>query len=495
MLIIERAKEKGLDPIIPFYAWLLIMGTAAYSFSVVHAYSYSLIGYQGAFLKYYYPLYWHTACLTINAQAADIEDKENYYKALEEENEDYIKSIEEESKKKNKTSDYAKLAKAIFDIQQENVTIACPDINKSEVGYSVDANNNAILYGLKALDGIGDEVAKQIIELRPYSSFDDFLLKNVSFDVEKYPTRKKLDKNALMSLIFSNSFNCLGETNSNLIIKYMSLLTKTLDKLDTRCLDELLKIGSLPLEYESFIKMKAYMPKIKKFQDETNKKIWKIPKYGSPEYSIIIQHIYDTYYSCIEADEEEYLFLTKKTANQIYKEKETAVKDWLDENQESLKYKLNLVRIKQEFAKWTKGRTVSDLAFKAMGFYPGKSWLDTAAQKYGISEYLDLPRAENNIISYGTYKGEKYPIFKISQIPITVIEKDAKHKCVTGLTKGAVVTLKFKTEVYDYYSNYFERGEKLIVWGYRGNKDDTFTVKLYSSARKNCPDTHTVIKV
>ena len=57
------------------------------------------------------------------------------------------------------------------------------------------------------------------------------------------------------------------------------------------------------------------------------------------------------------------------------------------------------------------------------------------------------------------------------------------------------LTLKFKNEVFDYYSSNFVRGEKLIVWGYRGNKENTFTVKLYGSVKKENINTHTVIKI
>ena len=487
MLIVQRAREKNIPMKVAFYIWLLIMGTAAYSFSVVHAYSYSLIGYQGAFLKYYYPLYWHTACLTINAQAADIETDD-----------DELEELDETQSKKNKTSDYVKLALAIFELEQQGIKVHCPDINKSEIGFSVDAKNNTILYGLKALDKVGDEIAQQIINLRPYSSFKDFLNKNVTFDAKDFPERKKLNKNTILSLIFSNSFESLSSgkvKKSQLIVQYLSLLISPVEDLNARYLEQLKNLKILPVEYYKFIDMKFYMPKIKKNQCEENKKVWKISKNEDMQQNDLIQHIYDVYCSCIEKEDMDFIYLTKRSTNAIFKEVESNIKNWLEQNSEELKSKLNNIKIKKEFQEWTKGKTGSDLAFSSMGMYPNGSWLDTAAEDYGISEYLKLPIADNNIINWGKYKGMEYPIFKISQIPVTVIDKNTKHKTVIGYTKNAIITLKFKNEVFDYYSSNFVRGEKLIVWGYRGNKENTFTVKLYGSVKKENINTHTVIKI
>lgn len=449
------------------------MGTAAYSFSVVHAYSYSLIGYQGAFLKNYYPLYWNTACLSINAAATEIEDEDS-----------------EEDKKKNKTTDYAKISKAIFDLKQDDVTVHTPDIEKSELGFSTDRENNAILFSLKALDGVADDVAAQIIEFRPYTSFHNFLETHVLFDAEKYPDRRKLNKNTMLSLIFSDAFVSLGMKRSECVVQYIKTQIGPVENLTTRYLEELQKNRILPSEFDNFIAMKNWMPKIKKFQHE-DKKTWKIPHTEQE----VIQHIYDYYLDSIESDNGMEILLTKKIANAVYKEREQAVKAWLENNSEAILAKINQIRVKQEYQEWTKGKSAGDLAFKAMGMYIGESWLDTAAERYGVSEYLSLPRADDNIVGWGKYKGQEYPLFSICQIPIAVIDKNTKHKTITGYTKGAIITLRLKPESFDYYSSLFVRGEKLIVWGYRGNKDDTFTVKLYNSVRKNYSETHTVMRV
>ena len=105
-------------------------------------------------LVYRFPqIYWNTACLTINASAnEDVED--------------------------NKSTNYGKIAKAIGDMQSRGIVVAPPEINASGFEFIPDEEHNQIIFGLKGLNGIGDDVVKQIMANRPYSSLNDFLEKN-----------------------------------------------------------------------------------------------------------------------------------------------------------------------------------------------------------------------------------------------------------------------------------------------------------------------------
>src|SRR5690606_25659057 len=96
-------------------------------------------------------LYWNTACLSVDASA----DNENDIK--------------------NGTTNYGKIATAISNIQSHGVKIALPDINKADFGFKPDLKNNRIVFGLKGIHGIGNDIVKIIIENRPYKSFQDFL--------------------------------------------------------------------------------------------------------------------------------------------------------------------------------------------------------------------------------------------------------------------------------------------------------------------------------
>ena len=70
-------------------------------------------------------------------------------------------------KKKEKSADYGKIAKALGEILSRNIKISLIDINKSNYTFEPDDVNNEILFVLKALSGIGGPVIEQILANRP----------------------------------------------------------------------------------------------------------------------------------------------------------------------------------------------------------------------------------------------------------------------------------------------------------------------------------------
>ena len=101
--------------------------------------AYAIICLQTAYLKYYYPLYFFKALFNLNKDKAGM------------------------------------INKYILDAKEFNIKVLPPNINKSEMNFSVQ--DGSILFGLSAIKGIGETLAKQIIELRGegYSSMKDFI--------------------------------------------------------------------------------------------------------------------------------------------------------------------------------------------------------------------------------------------------------------------------------------------------------------------------------
>ncbi|MBR6515731.1 MAG: DNA polymerase III subunit alpha, partial [Bacilli bacterium] len=97
------------------------------------------------------PIYWNTACLIVNSGATDEEA--------------------------GASTDYGKIAKAIGDIKSAGINMSLVNINKSAFGFAPDVENNSILFGLKGLLNVGDDVVESIIANRPYISPRDFLYK------------------------------------------------------------------------------------------------------------------------------------------------------------------------------------------------------------------------------------------------------------------------------------------------------------------------------
>ena len=103
------------------------------------------------------PIYWNTACLIVNS--GSLEEEDNF-------DEDDEGNVVE---KKERTTDYGKIAKAIGDIISRGIRVSLVDINKSNFSFQPDPDNNEILFGMKALSNVGGPIIEQILANRPYT--------------------------------------------------------------------------------------------------------------------------------------------------------------------------------------------------------------------------------------------------------------------------------------------------------------------------------------
>lgn len=147
-----------------------------YLFNKSHSYSYAVLCLQTAYLKAHYTTYFFSALFNMN---------------------------------KNKPG---MINKHILDARQFNVEILPPNINKSEVNFSV--NDNKILFGLSAISGIGETLAEEIIEERntngKFKNFNDFI------------SRVELTKKQIINLIKSGAIPT--KNKKQFLIKYFKSL-------------------------------------------------------------------------------------------------------------------------------------------------------------------------------------------------------------------------------------------------------------------------------
>jgi len=156
-----------------------------YAFSLNHSLPYSFVGIQTIFLvTNFNPIYWNTACLIVNSGATEDNSEEEIVDIYEPEGDDLangvtFEDLPDRSGKVRKTAstDYGKIAKAIGDIRAAGISVSLANINKSQFGFAPDVENNQILFGLKGMLNVGDEVIQQTIANRPYSSMKDYLEK------------------------------------------------------------------------------------------------------------------------------------------------------------------------------------------------------------------------------------------------------------------------------------------------------------------------------
>lgn len=153
-----------------------------YMFNKSHSFSYAVLTLQTAYLKSHYPLEFMTALLNANR------------------------------------NDNIQLSKYINScISGMKIKVLPPNINLSDKLFSI--NQNAILFGLSSIKGIGDTVADVIIKNRIYKSFTDFL--------DKTKDSGKIDKSTIIALIKSGAFTM--NNKEQYLLKYAKSLIKTKD--------------------------------------------------------------------------------------------------------------------------------------------------------------------------------------------------------------------------------------------------------------------------
>lgn len=154
---------------------------AKYAFNKSHSAAYAVISYQTAWLKYYYPVEYMAAIVSVFRSTPD--------KAL------------------------AYIAAA----RKSGIKILPPDINKS-IDDCVPEDGN-IRMGLSIIKGVGEEVVKNIIEKRktsgPFSSFADFL---------PYCNEIGANKKTVSAMIQAGAFDEMPETRNAMLSSYEQIL-------------------------------------------------------------------------------------------------------------------------------------------------------------------------------------------------------------------------------------------------------------------------------
>jgi DNA polymerase-3 subunit alpha len=469
-----------------------------YSFSIIHALAYSFIGFQTVYIATRWnPIYWNTACLVVNS--GSLEEEEEVTELGLYEPEDWSNAIYEDlpdksgKVKKEKATDYAKVAKALGEILQAGIKVSLVDINKSSYSFKPDTENNEILFGMKALSNVGGPVIEQIERGRPYVSFIDFL------------NRCPLNKSAMISLIKSGAFdklekNWAKELNTHprylVMTYYLSKVSEPKTRLTLQNFNGLLKKGLIP---ESLDFQKQVFNFNKHLKD--NKKVGKYfvlddditlgfyMKNFNPEKLEIINGC-----TCI----------LQTAWDKIYKAEMDIARDWLKEHQAETLKEFNAMLFMEQWDKYAKGN-LSAWEMESLCFYYHEHELENIDKfKYGITNFFNL--STQPVVDYFFKRnGKDIPIYKTFKIIGTVISKNDNKATVSLLTPNGVVDVKFTKEYYAMFARqisekqddgtkkvmekgWMTRGTKLMVTGFR--RDDQFVAKTYTHTA-----THQIYKI
>ena len=479
----QQILDQAASPALGKYVWECGVGPQmGYSFSVIHALAYSFIGFQTMYIATNWdPIYWNTACLVVNSGSLENDEDDLY----EEDDEGNIK-------KKEKTTDYTKIAKALGDIISRGIKISLIDINKSNYSFEPDVENQQILFGMKALSGLNDGTIEQIMAARPYSGIKDFM------------ARCPLNKTAMISLIKGGAFDKLEEKwgkelniepRKVVMAYYLSQVCEAKKRLTLQNFNGLMQYNLIPQELEFQKRVFVFNKYLK-----TNQKVGKYFVFNEPCLKFYEEFFNNDLLEIING----VTCILQTKWDSIYQAQMDPARDYFKDHQEELLNKYNTILFKEMWDKYAKGN-ISAWEMDSLCFYYHEHELKNIdVHKYGLVDFFNLPTEPE--VDY-TFKrnGKDIPIFKTYKIIGTVINKNDNKNSISLLTTTGIVTVKFTKEYYAMFARqisevgedgakhvvekgWFIRGTKVMVTGFR--RDDTFVAKTYSKTA-----THQLYKI
>ena len=471
-----NAKEKNLSKNLTNYVWNVLISTQrGYGFNKSHTLAYSIIGLQELNLCYKYnPIYWQTANLIVDSGAVD----ENA----------------------GDSTNYGKIAVAIAAVQKENVKVELPFINSAEFGFKADTKENRIIFGLKGINGIGDDIVQSIIQNRPFASMEDFAKKML--DTKIVPTSK------MVQLIKAGCFTELHSSDRRdtmdwFLKKYVFTPS---DKITMQQLNKLKELEIIPESLDLSVRMvnfKKYVLDDEGLFEKHIEKEKKIPKRGYHDGYYILDNNSQPFFkehftedSVVKIKGDYYIVSEKR----FTKEVDTYIqplKDWFDSNDALKLY--NDALYKSIWDKYANG-SLPSWSMQALNFYDKEHELEyTNEELYGIVNFFNLPEEPEPYDYYTRYidgSPKQIPKYKITRIAGTVIKADNAHYMITLLTKYGAVNVKFNKGHYAFYNkristkldencdkktvlekSWLSRGSKIIVAGIR--REDNFKPMVY----------------
>ena len=461
-----------------------------YAFSMNHSLPYSFVGIQTIYLATNFnPIYWNTACLIVNSGSLEDNSEEEVVDIYAPEAQDLSEGVQfidfpDRSAKIRKTAstDYGKVAKAIGDIQAAGIKVSLANINKSKFGFAPDVEHNQILFGLKGMLNVGDELVMDIIKNRPYYSPKDFLL------------RVKPSKQAMVSLIKGGAFDEMMDRKT-LMAWYIWETCDKKKRLTLQNMPGLMKYNLLPEQTEQQVMAR----RVYEF-NRYLKAITKADKCSYPDMYTLderaIAFIQELGCDDLMTTDNLAWFIRIKDWDKVYQDWMNVFRNWIAANKDQILTDLNTAIFKEDWDKYASGN-ISSWEMEVLCFYYHDHELkDVNRFKYGFVNFNDLP--EEPEVDRTFMKNDKpIYIYKLHKICGTCIAKNKTKSTVTLLTPDGVVNVKFRKEYFSLFDkqisvrgadgvkhvvekSWFNRGSMIVVMGIRS--EDNFVSKKYASS-------------
>jgi len=431
------------------YIWeIAVRPQLGYAFSLNHSLPYSFVGIQTIILATKFsPVYWSTACLIVNSGAVDPDA--------------------------GGQTNYGKIAKAVNDMKSRGIDIEPVDINTSNYEFTPNAEKNQVMFGMKGLLNVGDDIIAQIIEKRPYKSFLDFI------------GRVKITRQPMISLIKAGAFDHFDE-RKKIMAQYLWMTCDKKKRITLQNMAGLIRRNMLPAELNDQRRVFEFNRYLK---DQCKHPI--APGgYLLDERAMGFLQTYERELD-IEIKAGAY-WINEKVWDKEYQRQMDKVREWMKNNQAEALYQLNKTIFQEDWNKYAMGN-YSSWEMEVMCFYYHEHELANVNRtRYGLSDYAQLP--EEPVVE--TLWRNRIPIYRLSRIAGTVIAKNKIKSTIDLLTTSGVVTVKFSKEFFALFDrqisqrgadgvkhvvekSWFNRGSMLVVTGMR--RGDEFVSKKYSA--------------
>ncbi len=170
---IEGCKKQGIDARLAEQIYTNIQEFGNYGFNKSHSVAYAMMAYRTAYLKTNYPEEFMSALLT------------------------------------SEVNDFDKISLYINECKRIGIAVLPPDINKSEVGFSIE--NKSIRFGLGVIKNVGLGVCEMIVnERKENGEYKDI------FDFCCRVNPRQINKRVLENLIKAGALDSLGSTRQSL---------------------------------------------------------------------------------------------------------------------------------------------------------------------------------------------------------------------------------------------------------------------------------------
>lgn len=464
----KAVEEQGNSINVANYLWNeCIKPQLAYSFSKNHTMPYSAEALQEMNLYHFYPhVFWNCSVLNVNAGLSDTEN--------------------------TKSTDYGKIAKAIYRSIKFGVPVSPPSINDSDIDFTPIEETNSIFFGLGGIAGINQDIINQILAHRPYTSFKQF------YQTHAYKG-SLITPSKFIQLIKSGCFDDFEPNRVKVMKQYILYSSEPKTELTMANLDTAIKIGcKIPRQMLSPYNFRKYVcspefyysphPKFK-----SKKLYWldsKAQRYFSKNCKDQLQENVDWLY------QDDMMLVVDKSLEKLYKPVMDELKAYINTPEFIKEFNRQVMR--KRYNELVPNQDVNHWSFETCSFFAKEHELaHIDRERYNVDLFDELPEEPRFVTKH--WGKREWKQYELAQIAGVVLDRNDNSHLLTVLdVNNNVVQCKLDANAYSFYKqqisepdgqggktvvdpSWFKREQGLILTGVRMGEND-FRVKAYKSS-------------